>query len=395
MSTIENFIETKYRELADSRDTEFISLYQSFSNIKLQEIFATLHSILVKNYEAMNIRLPTNKGTADYWADNSRALLAAIDTIDSLERALSKTSDAFHVDDYYKETLKKSSSFLSPNWGSKIPEGMQRIKIYYTEPIFIRNNAIAIYSGFNSNQYYELKYKTHGSYADVFEYNDTFYNRKFILKRAKTELSPKEMERFKQEYEQMNKLHSPYVVEVYCYNEERNEYIMEYVDHTLADYILNSNPKPTFSERRGIVLQVLRAFKYIHSKGLLHRDISPNNILLKKYDDVNIIKIADFGLVKVPDSTLTSYATTVKGVFNDPALDSEGYANYSIEDETFALTKTVSYIMTGSAMIRSDFDEELKIFFQKGVSSDKTERYHSVDEMINAFKTVYDTSKLI
>lgn len=44
-------------------------------------------------------------------------------------------------------------------------------------------------------------------------------------------------------------------------------------------------------------------------------------------------------------------------------------------------------------MIRSDFDEKLIIFLQKGVSSDRTERYHSVDEMITAFKKVYDTSK--
>ena len=387
--TIDNYIETIYKELADSYDIEFIDLYQSFSTKKLQEIFATLHSILVKNYEAMNIRLPTNKGTADYWAENSRALLAAIDRIDSLERTLSKTIDAFHVDDYYKETLKNSESFLSPNWGSKIPEGTQRIKIYYTEPIFIRNNSIAISSGFNSNQYYELKYKTHGSYADVYEYNDSFYNRKFILKRANDNLNDKELERFKQEYEQMSQLHSPYVVEVYNYNEERNEYIMEYMDCTLADYILNSSPKPTREKRIYIVNQVLRAFKYIHSKKLLHRDISPGNILLKKYDDAIVIKIADFGLVKVPDSTLTSYSTNPKGSFNDPALDSEGYANYSIEDETYALTKVILYIMTGSAWVSSGIDEKLKKFLQKGISSDKTERYHSIDEMIKALKNVF------
>lgn len=99
-----------------------------------------------------------------------------------------------------------------------------------------------------------------------------------------------------------------------------------------------------------------------------------------------MVKIADFGLVKVPDSTLTSFDTAVKGAFNDPNLSSEEYANYSVEDETFALTKVVSYIMTGSAMIMSDFDEELKRFFQKGVSPDKSNRFHSVDEMIHHFR---------
>ena len=185
-----------------------------------------------------------------------------------------------------------------------------------------------------------------------------------------------------------SQLSSPYIVEVYHYNETKYEYVMEYMDCTLGDYILNTSPKPNKIERIKIVNQVLRAFQYIHTKGLLHRDISPSNILIKKYDDVNIIKIADFGLVKVPNSTLTSLYSTVKGAFNDPALDSEGYANYSIEDETFALTKIVLFIMTGSAMMRSDTDESLKSFFQKGVSSDKTNRYHSVDEMIIAFKNL-------
>lgn len=383
--TTDNYIETKYRELETRINIEYLDLYETFNNRKLQELFSTLHSMLVENYKAMNTRLPTNLGTAHYWADNSRELLFAFDVINGLERVLSKTSNAFTIDPYYKEIINKSSSFLEQSGGSVIPQGMESILLYYTEPIFNKNDSIKINSSPIEAQYANLKQIGKGSYATVYSFFDPFYNRNYVLKRAKSDLSPKEIERFKQEYDQMKKLHSPYVVEVYNYSSERNEYIMEYIDCTLADYIINSNPKPTISERRGIVNQVLRAFRYIHSKGLLHRDISPNNILLKKYDDVNVIKIADFGLVKVPDSTLTSFATAVKGAFNDPALDSEGYANYSVEDETFALTKVVSYIMTGSAMIKPDFDEKLKKYLQKGVSSDKTERYHSVDEMINAF----------
>lgn len=393
MATVDNYIESQYRLLGDRINIEYLDLYESFQNRKIQEIFSTIHHLFVDNYSAMNERLPTGDYGNHYWAENSRELILAIEVLRGLERVLKTTNYAFSVDPYYEQVITKSMEFLVKSGGSPIPPHMEKVVIYYTDPIFRKKDSVKINSTSAEQQYADLKQIGFGSYATVYSFFDKFYNRTFVLKRANPDLSPKEIERFRQEYEQMNKLHSPYVVEVYCYNEEHNEYIMEYIDCTLANYILNSNPKPTSLERRGIVKQVLRAFKYIHSKGLLHRDISPNNILLKKYDDVNIIKIADFGLVKVPDSTLTSYATTVKGVFNDPALDSEGYANYSIEDETFALTKTVSYIMTGSAMIRSDFDEKLKIFLQKGVASDKTERYHSVDEMIIAFQKVYDTSK--
>lgn len=54
--------------------------------------------------------------------------------------------------------------------------------------------------------------------------------------------------------------------------------------------------------------KILRAIDNLHSKGHLHRDISPKNILIKKYDDSIVVKLSYFGLVKIPDSTLVSIA---------------------------------------------------------------------------------------
>lgn len=66
--------------------------------------------------------------------------------------------------------------------------------------------------------------------TNVYKYKDTFYNRPFILKRAKKELTDKEVARFKREFDVMNDLSSPYILEVYCYNPDKNEYIMEYIE---------------------------------------------------------------------------------------------------------------------------------------------------------------------
>lgn len=386
MATVENYIESQYRLIVDHINIEYLNLYKSFSNEKLQEIFSTIQHLFVVNYSAMNDRLPTGDYGNHYWANNSRELILAIEVLRGLERVLKTTKYAFLVDPYYEQIITKSMEFLVKSGGSQIPPHMDKIVIYYTEPIFIKKNSVKISSAPVEQQYADLKQIGKGSYATVYYYYDSFYNRKYVLKRAKNDLNEKELLRFKNEYKQMSNLHSPYIVEVYSLNNDTNEYIMEYMDCTLADYIINS--KPDIKERKRIVYQVLRAFNYIHSKRLLHRDISPNNILVKKYDDVNVIKISDFGLVKLPDSTLTSYATSVKGAFNDPALDSEGYANYSIEDETYALTRIVLYIITGSAMIESDTDKKLKAFLQKGVSSDRMERYHSVEEMKIALKNI-------
>jgi len=94
-------------------------------------------------------------------------------------------------------------------------------------------------------------------------------------------------------------LNSPNIIEVYHYNEngKENEYIMEKMDCTLKDYIKKNNNTLSFNDRKEIVVQVLHGFEYLSSKRLLHRDISPNNILIRIFDDEHVqAKISDFGL---------------------------------------------------------------------------------------------------
>lgn len=227
-----------------------------------------------------------------------------------------------------------------------------------------------------------------GSYATVYKYKDSFYNRFYVIKRAKKNLSPKELFRFKREYEEMNKFSSPYILEVYRYNEAKNEYIAEYMDFTLDLYIEKNNAKLAIAQRKALAQQVLRAFGYIHSKQRLHRDISPKNILVKQYDDVPVVKLSDFGLVKLPDSNLTTANTEFKGYFNDPTLILEGFNTYNILHETYALTRIVFYIMTGKTNVDNIKDKVLLEFVQKGLNTNKKMRFQNVLEMIEAVRKI-------
>lgn len=227
----------------------------------------------------------------------------------------------------------------------------------------------------------DMKKIGEGSYADVYKYKDEFYDRWFVVKRAKKNLNEKERMRFKREYEIMKNFSSPYILEVYKYKDDKNEYIMECMDCTLRSYISHNNSKLTIAERKNIAVQVLKAFDYIHSKKCLHRDISPNNILIKEYEDVLVVKISDFGLVKIPESELTTMGTEFKGCFNDPALIVDGFGTYDILHETYALTRVIYYIMTGKTNVEKNTNSKLKIFLEKGLNPDRTQRYKSVHEM--------------
>lgn len=386
---IENYIESQYRELLSCSqiNVEYSDLYKSFRNQKLREILMTLHHDLVGLFRTMNERLPTGEHEAHFWAEPSRDLIKRIEIIFSLVSSLKATPLAFQIDPYYLELLTRCRDFLSSSGGSSLPPNMAKVELYYTLPIFLPLSSITI-SHKQQDFTFDLKLIGSGSYANVYKYKDTFYNRPFILKRAKKELTDKEMARFKREFDVMNDLSSPYILEVYCYNPDKNEYIMEYMDYTLDGYIAAHNSTLTIIQRKGIAQQILRAFDYLHSKGHLHRDISPKNILIKEYDDTLVVKLSDFGLVKIPDSTLTTVNTEFKGYFNDPALVVEGFNTYGIVHETYALTRVIYFVMTGKTNTEKITNQNLRNFVERGLNPDKTKRFHNIRDMISAFKTI-------
>ena len=386
---IENYIESQYRELLSCSqiNVEYSDLYKSFRNQKLREILMTLHHDLVGLFRTMNERLPTGEHEAHFWAEPSRDLIKRIEIIFSLVSSLKATPLAFQIDPYYLELLTRCRDFLSSSGGSSLPPNMAKVELYYTLPIFLPLSSITI-SHKQQDFTFDLKLIGSGSYANVYKYKDTFYNRPFILKRAKKELTDKEVARFKREFDVMNDLSSPYILEVYCYNPDKNEYIMEYMDYTLDGYIAAHNSTLTIVQRKGIAQQILRAFDYLHSKGHLHRDISPKNILIKEYDDTLVVKLSDFGLVKIPDSTLTTVNTEFKGYFNDPALVVEGFNTYGIVHETYALTRVIYFVMTGKTNTEKITNQNLRNFVERGLNPDKTKRFQNIRDMISAFKTI-------
>jgi len=227
-----------------------------------------------------------------------------------------------------------------------------------------------------------------GSYALVYYYKDEFYDKKIVLKRAKKDLSDKELERFKIEFDELKSFKSPYIIDVYSYNCDKKEYTMEYMDFNLYNFIKQNNDKLTMTERKGYVYQIIKALKYIHSKGRLHRDINPKNILIKIYEDVQVVKISDFGLIKREESTLTTVNTEFKGWFNDPNLRIIGFDKYSMCHEIYALTMTIYYLMTGKTNTAKIEDKNLQEFVKRGMNSDCSKRYKDVEELLKDFRKI-------
>ena len=380
---IENEIEKISRSIGEVNSSEYRSLYEFFNDPKLVGIFGTFHANLVQLFEQMNTRLPvTENSNPHFWAHHSRELKKNIHLINRLKESLNNTKHSFKIDKYYGQLLEKCSEFLVESGGSTMPIGFKKIDIYYTIPIFSLNDSIILKSNHVETRA-SLQLIGEGSYAKVFKYNDPQYQKEFALKRANPTLSEKEILRFKREFEEMKQLNSPYIVEVYKYSEESNEYTMEFMDRTLDEHLRITNSSLTIEKRKLICFQFLKGLDYLHSKDLLHRDLSPKNVLVKIYENVDVFKISDFGLVKTMKSELTSLSTDFKGYFNDPLLKLEGFYNYAFEHEIYSATMIILFILTGKTTMDKIKDPKLVEIMNIGLNPDKSKRFESVEILID------------
>ncbi|WP_142646306.1 MULTISPECIES: protein kinase family protein [Enterococcus] len=353
-------------------------LYESVEDNRLRFCFAVFQNQFNALFSFLNEKAKSNN---HFNADPSRDLIILIDKYEEFEHALSRTDYAFKMIDNYVNTIRFIQPHLSNSGGSTIPEDYQLLNIVKYEPIIYFEKRIEIVKE-NTSLYSSLKLVNSGSYAMVYKFKDTFYNQTFALKRARKELTSTELIRFNKEFENMKNMDSLYVLKVYSYNDDVNEFIMEYVQQTLKEYIDSNNTKLQLFERKRLVTQLFNAFKYIHSKGIFHRDISLSNILVKEYDDKTIIlKVCDFGYLKDSDSTLTRQNTGFQGSLNDPHLKIMGADKYTIQHEIYALTQVIFYIMTGRKNLNNNKNKEIEMFIDFGMNADLSKRVKTLDEL--------------
>lgn len=353
------------------------NLYKSIEDTKLKYVFSYFQYRI--NYL---LRQLMNKKGEHYKAQDSKELLDIIDKEKRLMAALTGTKFSYSINSNYKTLLDKSRDFLTTSYGCEVPDDIPVFEISWDKPIFELQQTIEL----ETLKHAPLTELGSGSYATVYSYEDKNYNTIFALKRANKDLTEKELERFKTEFETMKSLNSPYIVKVYKYNDDKNEYSMEYADQTLEEF-LRHNPTLDKNSRKKLVKQILKALTYVHSKNIYHRDIATNNILIFHYEDGTFVaKISDFGLVKIPNSNITSLYTEIKGSFNDKSdLERVGFENYSMCHEIYALTKLVYFVMTGRRQYQKD-NASIDQFFTRGTDADTKKRYKDVGDLEKAFE---------
>ena len=145
-----------------------------------------------------------------------------------------------------------------------------------------------------------------GAMGVVFKARDPLIGRSVAVKTitAGVANNPDLLERFHREAKSAGLLQHPNIVTIYELSEsEGSPFIaMEYLDgESLEQVIARHLPLPV-TQKLGYIVQACRAFDYAHSRGVVHRDIKPGNIMITTD---GAVKVVDFGIARIMDTSKT------------------------------------------------------------------------------------------
>ncbi len=157
-----------------------------------------------------------------------------------------------------------------------------------------------------------------GGMSRVFSATESAFGRKVVIKVLPPEMTEGlSVERFKREIGLAARLQHPHIVPVHAAGEFGGVpyFTMPFVDgHSLRDRLIKGGAL-SITDSIGIMRDVSKALAYAHDKGVVHRDIKPDNVLLSGGSAV----VTDFGVAKAlsaskmqgPTGTLTQVGTSL------------------------------------------------------------------------------------
>ncbi len=194
----------------------------------------------------------------------------------------------------------------------------------------------------------------------------------------------------------------PGIVNVYDFFEQNGTayIVMEYLDGiTLKSYVEKNGPMDTASFFKSLI-PVLKSLEKIHNQGLIHRDISPDNLMLM---DDGFLKLYDFGAAReYSDVTQTNFSVIIKPCF----APEEQYRSKGVQGpwtDVYSICATIYFSITGVVpddSLQRAFCDELKRpselgvdispkiegVLLKGMSVRSADRFDSVKPLVSAFE---------
>jgi serine/threonine-protein kinase len=251
-----------------------------------------------------------------------------------------------------------------------------------------------------------------GGFAAVFRVRDHAQNRDVAVKVLDLGLTPSPglAERFVREARTSGQLEHPHIVPIYKVGGYKNEVlyiVMRCVDGPSVRQLLERNQRLSIVDAARIARQVADALGYAHTRGIVHRDVKPDNILL---DGSGHVLVTDFGIAKAAQEASASQLTTEGMVVGTPHYMSPEQATGERVDgrsDIYALGVVLYQMLAGTPpfegesaqsvlmkqatvdplpirQLRGDVPAALAAVIERMLAKDPADRYQTADEVSQA-----------
>jgi serine/threonine-protein kinase len=260
----------------------------------------------------------------------------------------------------------------------------------------------------------------HGEMGAVYRAFDPSFNREVAIKVLPLEMmrNLKILARFRRELKMIALLEHPAIVPVYDVGEENGQpyYVMRYMSGgSLRRWI--SGARLSLQETADIVERIALGLEYAHRKGIVHRDLTPDNIL---FDNHNNPYITDFSLAKLIADTFRT--NSGNGFIGTPEYISPEQAQslpvdhrtdiyglgvityemltgekpYKASDSFGVLVKHVSEPVPEILHVNPDLPPEVDAIIKKSMAKNRNDRYESAVDMARALiKVAYGEERTL
>ncbi|MBE9233132.1 GUN4 domain-containing protein [Cuspidothrix issatschenkoi LEGE 03284] len=223
-----------------------------------------------------------------------------------------------------------------------------------------------------NGQYIIKKVIGGGGFGETYLAEDTEENRLVVIKTLNREQREKpdfaeRQKKFRKEALDLSKCYHPHIVQVYDNFPEDGLWaiVMEHIDgDDLAVYVENYTAENGYlseTEALRYIDQIGQALECVHERKLLHRDVKPNNILLRRKTKEAVL--IDFGLAREfqPGKIRSMTATKTEGYA--PIEQYERRGDFGYYTDVYALAATLYSLLTNRVPIPANYraEEDVKL----------------------------------
>lgn len=201
-----------------------------------------------------------------------------------------------------------------------------------------------------------------GGMANVYLAHDTILDRDVAVKILRGDLADDEkfVRRFQREAIAASSLSHPNIVEMYDVGEDNGKYyiVMEYVEGKTLKSLIKKRGALTLPEVIDIMQQLTSAISCAHDSNIIHRDIKPQNVLIK---EDGIVKITDFGIAMALNSNELTQTNSVMGSVHYLPPEQANGKGATLKSDIYSLGIVMFELLTGKLPFRGENAVEIAI----------------------------------